>query len=200
VALDVALLLPPDVRSWAMALSASLHRFEHGLRLDEEHLPHLTLSQQFVGEDDLPAALDAARSVLESLTPLTVRVTGGARAGETVSVAIDRTPTLLALHEQVMAALHPFERPDGDATAFVGDSVRPRDVEWVSRFRQESSFDAFAPHITLGHAPSAPAIDPFEFTADVVAACRLGRFCTCRQVLAGWTLTAARRPGRATPA
>jgi hypothetical protein len=61
----------------------------------------------------------------------------------------------------------------------------------VSGFRRKSSFRAFNPHITLGHGKRAPVVEPFAFDATTIAACHLGRFCTCRQVLRAWELKRA---------
>jgi hypothetical protein len=59
---------------------------------------------------------------------------------------------------------------------------------WVANFRRQSSYGRYAPHITLGHASQPPDIDPIAFTAETVALCHLGRFCTCREVVESWTL------------
>lgn len=89
------------------------------------------------------------------------------------------------------------------------EPAREKDVEWVSRFRLHSSYGRFSPHITLGIGPPPVGVrpsalanvgsgpqggpppefgEPFEFTADRVALCHLGRFCTCRVVLREWKL------------
>ena len=52
----------------------------------------------------------------------------------------------------------------------------------------KAAFTSYAPHITLGHAEQPPAVAPMSFTAGIVAACHLGRFCTCREILRTWTL------------
>ena len=52
IALDIALLPPADVRARAIDISAALPAAEsHGLRLDDEHIPHITLTQQFIRAD-----------------------------------------------------------------------------------------------------------------------------------------------------
>ena len=59
LALDVAILLPPEVRTRAIQLSATLAGDPaHHLTLDEEHLPHVTLSQEFVRVDELDAVFE----------------------------------------------------------------------------------------------------------------------------------------------
>ena len=97
IALDVALLLPPDIRQRAVELSAALPKEEsEGLQLDEEHLPHITLTQQFVRRDELETLLDRVDETLRGQPPLTIHVTGGAKGGS-VSMAIERTDVSLML-------------------------------------------------------------------------------------------------------
>ena len=90
-----------------------------------------------------------------------------------------------------MDALLPFEAGPGDASAFHsnGEPPRPADLEWVSRFREQASHADFDPHITLGVGAAPGAAAALDAVADRVALCHLGRYCTCRRVLAEWTLT-----------
>ncbi len=192
LALDVAILPPPDVAEMAMTLSAALPASEsQGLRLDLEHLPHVTLLQQFVRTAEFNVAAHTIDEIVRPLPPLRLRVSGTGASGRTVWMTIDRTPELVDLHERLMQALRGVERPGGTTAAFAGDDARLNDVVWVSTYRLKASFSAFTPHITLGHATAAPEIVPFEFEATTVAACQLGRFCTCRSILRSWTLKAA---------
>jgi len=192
IAIDVAILPPAPVTELALALSAGLPR-EHskGLRLDANHLPHITLTQQFVESDDLEAVFDRIAAALKGMSPLTLHAPGTVRSREAVWLKIARAEALARLHRRLMDTLAPFERPNGDPSAFAGGDARPNDVAWVSRYRESASFDAYTPHITLGHAVSAPAVEPTTFVATEIAACQLGRFCTCRTVLRRWTLADA---------
>lgn len=189
LALDVAILPPRRINELAVTLSAALPRAEsHGLLLDDTHLPHITLTQLFVREDELEAAYAAIDETMRGVAPLHLMITGGAKKGTSVSMAIDGTPELQSLHERLMAALRPFERPGGTPHAFVAGDARSGDVLWVSSYRTAASFAKYWPHITLGHADQAPDVAPVSFTASTVAACHLGRFCTCRVVQHTWTL------------
>jgi 2'-5' RNA ligase len=189
IALDVAILLPPDVAARAIALSAALpHDDAHGLRLDDEHLPHITLTQQFVREDEFDTACDHVDAVLRVQPPPRVVAAGAAKEGHTIWITVERTPELIALHEGLMEGLRGLERPEGTPSAFFDHHARLADVLWVSGFRLKSSFGAFQPHITLGHGDEPPSIEPFAFDATAVAACHLGRHCTCRRVLRSWRL------------
>lgn len=191
IALDVAVLLPPDVEARAIALSASLPESEsQGLRLDADHRPHVTLVQQFVRTSDFDTAAARIDSVLHAQPPLLLTVSGAGASGRTVWMTLARTPQIVDLHERLMHALRGVERHGGTTAAFVDRDARPGDVRWVSTYRRQASFGSFTPHVTLGHAAQPPRIEPFDFEATTVAACHLGRFCACRTMLRAWMLTA----------
>ena len=187
VAVDVAILLPPDVNELALQLSAALPPAEtQGLRLDATHLPHITLAQAFVAEDDIDRTAAAIAAQVQDIGPLPLTVAGSARSSSSIALSIEMSPALQSLHAAVMAALAPFERHGGDAQAFSGLDARDRDITWVANFRRESSFDRFWPHVTLGHAERPPHVAPLTFTATTVGLCHLGRYCSCRRVLRQW--------------
>ena len=189
LALDVALLLPPDARQRAMTISASLPPKEsHGFRLDADHFPHVTLTQLFVRADEADAALDRIDDTLRGQQPFGIRVTGGGKGHSSVWMAVERTDAIASLHERLLEALRGLERPGGTAAAFFEGDARVGDVAWVTGYRLTSSLSAYNPHVTLGYAANPPAIEPFAFEATTVAVCHLGRFCSCRRILRSWDL------------
>ena len=190
LALGVAILPAPEARQRAIQVSAALPpKDSQGLTLDESHYPHVTLAQAFIRAEELHAALDRLDEVFRGRRPFPVHVTGGGQSGSTLWMAIERSPKLVELHEALMEALKGCERQGGTRTAFVDGDGRVGDVLWVSGYRLTSAFHAFTPHITLGHGGRPPDIEPFTFEAETVAACHLGRLCTCRRVLCAWELT-----------
>jgi len=197
VAVDVAILPPPDVMARAIACSAALPRNgSDGLQLDAAHLPHITLTQQFVRYEDLDGVYAEIDEVLEAQSPLRLRITGSGQSGNTLWMAVERTPELLDLHERMMKALKNLERTGGSHHAFLDGTGRIADVHWVGGFRQEAAFGAFTPHITVGHG-QLPKVEPMAFEATAIAVCHLGRFCTCRRVLRAWELKRAGEAVRA---
>jgi 2'-5' RNA ligase len=188
-AIDVAMLPPPEVSQRAVDLSARLPQEEsEGLLLGPEYLPHVTLLQQFVDADDLPPLLERIGVLLQDAPPIALRVVGGATGSRSVWMEIERTPAIVELHRRLLEVAAPFDATVGDPTAFFGGDARDRDVQWVSAYRTASSGVRFRPHITLGYAAHPPAIVPFAFAASTIAACHLGRFCSCRRILAEWRL------------
>jgi 2'-5' RNA ligase len=191
IAIDVALLPPQDVADAAIALSTALPSTEsQGLVLGPTHLPHITLTQQFVTHEDLPQIAGSISQVVTGREVLPLRITGAGRGTSAVWMQVARTAALEDLHRRLMDALRPFERRGGTAAAFANADARPSDVGWVAGFRGSSAYERFAPHITLGHAARLPRVEPVAFHAGVVALCHLGRFCTCATILESWTLEA----------
>src|SRR3989337_1562223 len=95
VAVDVAVLPPPDITARAIALSASLPaEGSEGLRVDAEHLPHITLTQQFIREEEIEAAFERIDEIVTPLRPIRVVATGAGNSGHTVWIAIERNSEL----------------------------------------------------------------------------------------------------------
>ena len=190
LAIDVALLLPPRAYDLVTQLNARLAGPPDGFRFDADHLPHVSLVQQFVPATDLPLLTAEVGAVLSATAPLTLVAERLRSSGVTTLLDLAPTRPLATLHARLMDRLAPFDMTAGDADAFLaaGEPVRARDVEWVTRFRTAAAYAAFEPHVTLGAGVLDDAAPALEFEARQVAVCRLGRFCTCRRVLASWTL------------
>ena len=190
IAVDVAIVLSGAARTLVERLNAG---FDHapgaGFRFDASCHPHVTLSQHFVRRERLPEVRRLVGEVVGRLDRLEVRVTG-ARAGRTSQVlTVEASATLGRLHEGLMDALGD-EEVAGDAASFQadGEPARPADVAWVEGFRERSSYARYDPHVTVGIGPRPLSAAPFRFPVEEIALCRLGRFCTCRDRLASWTL------------
>jgi hypothetical protein len=56
-------------------------------------------------------------------------------------------------------------------------------LQWIRDYPENSSFENFFPHITIGYGQMENISSPIEFTASALALCHLGNHCTCRDVL-----------------
>ena len=191
LALDVALLPPPACQPRLADLNAALDPPPRGFRFDDTHLPHVTLVQQFVATGRLDEVAGSLARLVSRAAPLRLRSTGLSRGRTTSSLRLERTDELDTLHARVMDALLPFAAGPGDESAFLsnGEPPRPADLDWVTRFRDEAAYARFDPHITLGVGVAAGTTAALDTLTDRIALCHLGRYCTCRRVLAEWTLT-----------
>ena len=192
LAVDVAVLLPDALLQPLLQLNATLVPPPDGFRFDDTHLPHVSLAQQFIAAARLPDVIRATAAVLHGTGPLRLQPAGWSRGRTASTVRLVPTDPLTRLHAGLMDGLQPFESGPGDETAFFSDAVEPArgaDVEWVRQFRTQAAYGRFDPHVTLG-VGRLTQLDPL-CGADATRAvlCQLGRFCTCRDVLAEWSLT-----------
>lgn len=197
LAIDVALLPPPAARAPVAQRNARLTGPPDGFRFDADHLPHVSLVQQFVPAADLPAVAAEVGAVLAGAAPLTLTAERLASNGITTSLVLGAAPPLTALHTRLMDRLAPFDVTAGGADAFVtddGEPPRDRDIAWVTRFRTAAAYAMFEPHVTLGAGVLDEQAPALAFDVSEVAICQLGRFCTCRRTLASWTLSGPAQP------
>jgi len=112
-AIDVAVLVPERVAGPARDISRALSGGRpDALQLDDTHLPHVTLAQQFVERARLDELFGELDRILRHEPVLLLRIPGVAVDHGTISLAVDRTADLQHLHELVMDAIEPFESPD----------------------------------------------------------------------------------------
>ena len=191
-AVDVAVLLPHPLLEPVLRLNAALLPPPDGFRFDDTHLPHVTLAQLFVAKLQLHDVIHEAAAVTHDCAPLRLAPAGLSRGRTASTVRLEPTDALIRLHTRLMDRLRRFESAQGDATAFLAaEDLPPRDadVDWVLHFRANAAYDRFDPHITVG-VGTLQELNPLPAAAGArVALCQLGRFCSCRRILAEWTLT-----------
>jgi len=195
VAVDVVLLLPPSLDRLVRRLNGELDPPPAGFRFDDTHLPHLTLAQQAIPRAELLDLVDRLAAVFRDHPPLPLGTTDVVHGRTASTLGVANTPALQALHEGVAAVAQAWPDREPDEAAFVTDAagIRAADRAWVAAFRRESSHARFDPHVTLGIGRLERPVRAIPFVATRAALCQLGRFCTCRRVLAAWTLKRASR-------
>ena len=195
IAVDVALLLPTGLCESLVELNATTLAPPDGFRFDATHLPHLTLAQQFVADGQLDPLTNDLGAVIGDLPPLELVTTTMSRDGMSSTLGVETTPALDTLHRGLMDLLARYPALEGRDDAFLtdGDPPRAADIEWVRCFRARSAYERFRPHVTVGVGQVNGSLSSTSFLPPRAALCQLGRFCTCRRVLAEWTLTASER-------
>ena len=191
LALDVAILLPHAFQQHVARLNSMLVAPPVGFVFDETHVPHVTLVQQFVPADSLDRMTRELSTTLRDVAPLELRATGLSHGRTTSTLQLAPDTRLTQIHIRLMNQLQHLDAGNGNAAAFLSADAPPResDIEWVRQFRAHAAYGRFDPHITLGVGTLSTPVRPSSAVATRLALCRLGRFCTCQQVLAEWTLT-----------
>jgi hypothetical protein len=109
------------------------------------------------------------------------------------------TPALLALQQDLIAAVAPFTVETGTAAAFAtthGDpALDAALIQYVSAFVPKYSGEHFNPHVSTGVAPRAyldrmlaESFEPFTFSPAGAAVYQLGAFGTAAKKLEEWNL------------
>lgn len=204
IAIDILLEPAPGTQARARELSAAL-RADHpaGFAFDTTHLPHVTLVQRYVYENDLDALLSGLAIVAEAHNPLALSldVTGlQVRIdGDTGSASwrIASSPALQALADDCLATAQALAVAGGTAQAFVrnedGSPIRESTIRYVERFVPDHSGANYAPHLTLGHARAAflreleaAPFAAFAFAPVALGVYQLGNHGTARRAIWQW--------------
>jgi len=188
-AVDVVLLPEEAVANKAIEANAKLvENFSPEIVLNKKDcLPHISLAMGCIDEKDIASIgeilqLLAKENDLGSLTVSGIRITG--TGSKTVSsFEIERTKQLQLLHEKVTEFLAPYLSYDVTADMLADEEVEHRTLQWISSFREKSSYDNFSPHITIGYGEIEDRSFPLNFAASKLALCHLGNHCTCRKIL-----------------
>ena len=191
IAINIAILLPAAVQQTVKELNTRLSSSDYeGFRFDESHHPHITLGQHFVTRAQVPEISSRINELLSGHPPLELHVTGVQSGRTAQTLVVEPVRPLQKLHERVMHTLAAYELSIAEQDSFHLDGAPPRkaDISWVTSFRSRSSYAYYAPHITIGIGTRPLNTELFRFTAHEIAICQLGRFCTCRNRLASWTL------------
>ncbi|GAA4748568.1 hypothetical protein GCM10023264_13350 [Sphingomonas daechungensis] len=208
IAIDV--LLEPDERMLAQAERNNARfreAYPDGFALDEQHRPHITLLQCFVGSEDLDAIGEAMGKVVRDANLGDLQLDAdrfyyapGPGAG-VAGICSPLTPELEALQSAVIAAAAPFTVPTATIEAFTGGHGNPAFdaalINYVSTFSEEQAGARFNPHVSTGIAPTdyldrmvAEPFEPFEYGLASAAIYQLGPFGTAARLIRRWDLTA----------
>ena len=190
-AVDVVLLPDEMMTGKAIEINAELvKKFGAEIVLNKVNcLPHISLAMGCIEEKDIPSVEKVLGAIPGETAPghlkvLGIRSSGNAK-GETVSVLeVEKTTQLQSLHENVMEKLASYLSSEVTADMIYGsEAVAESTLMWIENYRQNSSFENFFPHITIGYGQTQYQIQPETFAASKLALCHLGNHCTCRKIL-----------------
>ena len=203
-AIDILLEPNATMLRHAQANNARLLKvYPKGFALDEAHRPHITLLQRFVRTADLNYVYAAAEKVLTGANVTRMHLeafkyyyTSGKDVG-VAGIEIRRTPALLTLQEELIAAVAPFTVETGPIGAFTAAHDDPADdallVSYVSTFIPKQTGERFNPHVSTGVAPRdyldkmlTEPFAPFTFSPAGASVYQLGPFGTAAKKLKEW--------------
>ncbi len=198
IAVDIVLLPPALVTDLAIEINEALISTsgDNSIILGRETcIPHISLSMGCIRFSDMKDLALLTEKIAQKYLPIDLIVKGVATvtttSGERVSgIDIIRTPTLQALHEEIMNLVSDYAvsevlpemvYPDP------GEEIPDFTLNYIGNFASQSSYDYFSPHITLGQGEVQKLGEcvkvPDSFRCFNIALCHLGSHCTCRKIL-----------------
>ncbi|MBN2180531.1 MAG: hypothetical protein JW715_01360 [Sedimentisphaerales bacterium] len=192
IAVDVVLLPSNEMMNTAIEANRKLlKQYPDKIILDKKNcLPHISLAMGCIEEKFIADIELLLRNIIEkhSFEPLRIISvqTNVNTSGEKVSVLqIEKTESILLLHEQVMEELSVYFTYNVSSDMILGDeAVGNSTLLWIKNYPKQSSYENFSPHITLGYGEIELESFPSGFLVSKLALCHLGNHCTCKKILA----------------
>ena len=199
IAVDVVLLPPDEIMEKAIAVNQTLIKtfeFDNKIVLNKQNcLPHISLAMGCIEKDDITEIDTVLKDIADKFSPLTLTIsdirTGTIPTGEKVSgFEIERTTALQLVHETIMNRLTQYFTYDVSLDmiyALPDQQVEEVTAYWIKNYPEESSFERFWPHITIGMGEVENETGglkyPLRFNASKLALCHLGNYCTCGEMV-----------------
>jgi len=203
IAVDIVLLPSNEMTDAAIEANRELLKLQPDrIVLDKQNcLPHISLAMGCIDEADIADIEQILRRIAGQLTPgelsfIGIHV-GTNSTGENVTViGVERTQRLQTLHEQVMRMLGPYFSYDVTVDMVLGPPPACEStLLWIGNYSENSSYEKFLPHLTIGYGRLGDFAFPPRFTAAKLALCHMGNHCTCRKVLASVEFGISRESG-----
>lgn len=187
VAIDIVLIPPKDIIEKSVLMSRQLFE-ETGndmvLLNSQACLPHISLAMGCVDEEDLLMIIEKIRKISSEIFPLELTFTKVNVTDEGVSdLSIEKTSGIQELHEKIMRSLEPYLKDATTEALYPNPSPSETTVKWIMNYKDNTSFSNFYPHLTIGYGELRNIESPITFSAEKIAICHLGRYCTCRKIL-----------------
>jgi len=163
-AIDIALEPDATMVHHAEATNARLRSiFPKGFALDATHHPHISMLQRYVRTADLDKVYAAAGKVVahHNVTELKLKaykyyfLTDKSMPGVGLSgIVVERTPEVVKLQQDLIAAVAPYTVADGTSAAFVTTPADPEineaTIHYVAVYVPEHSGEHLELHVTTG--------------------------------------------------
>jgi hypothetical protein len=191
-AIDIVLLPSKIFMNNIIAMNRKLSSGPQKIKLDSSRCyPHISLAMGVMTDEVYISIIKELRDLAERMIPRTCVATGvheeRISTGEIITtLEIELRPDLMAIHRSAMEVTQRYCSYDAELDMLYPEP-QPEKVtlHWINNFPQESSYEAFRPHITLGtgtlHEETGAL--PFELEIESLCLCHLGNYCTCREIL-----------------
>lgn len=197
----INVLLTPSAEMQAQALKLNTLIKENNpdaLHLDKNHIPHITILQCFVKENDLPKINEALKGLYKNFQNESLKAKSLSyetdKEASFAMIAVEKSNALLALHKKTIELVEPFMVKEGSEKSFVQNpdrsAISASTVSYVPDFLDKYSYEKFEPHISLGIAQKVfldslakNVFRPIHFKATSISIYQLGDHGTAQKLI-----------------
>lgn len=199
IAIDVLLIPSEEMNAQAIQLNTLMKQNNpETIKLDENHVPHITLLQCFVNEKDLPKINKALDGLFETIAQDSMKAESlfyyEEKEESFAMIRVKKSTRLMKIHKKAIELVKPYIVTNGSEKSFVqnpdGSPISESTVSYVPDFVNKYSFKNFDPHISLGVAQKTlldsleqHVFKPIHFKATSVSVYQLGDHGTAQKLL-----------------
>ncbi|MCZ4318674.1 2'-5' RNA ligase family protein [Aequorivita viscosa] len=199
IAVDVLLIPSEEMYAQSLQLNSFINKNNpETIKLDKNHVPHITLLQCFINESDLPKVNKVLAGLFEDIKNHDLKAESLFYYEENEAsfsmIRIENSTPLMDIHKKSIALLKPFIVKNGSENSFVpnpdGSAISESTITYVPAFIEKYSYENFDPHISLGVAEVslldslvAQVFKPIHFKATSVSLYQLGDHGTAQKLL-----------------
>lgn len=192
LAIDVVILPPEEIMEACIAQNQKLGKKQEIILSKEKGIPHISLSMGVIDEKSVKEISKVLHDLVSHFDPLplTIKKTKILDSARPISwFVIEKTDKLQSLHNLIMTKMSSFWNHGVKPSMFArGQEVNISTMKWVENYVENSAFEHFEPHITLGFGKAGKLEKPLSFTATRLVLAHLGNNCMVRKVLAEYNL------------
>ncbi|MDC8001434.1 2'-5' RNA ligase family protein [Aequorivita todarodis] len=199
IAIDVLLIPSEEMYAQSLQLNSLINQNNpKTIKLDENHVPHITLLQCFINQEDLPKVKKVLEGLFQTIAKDSLSAESisynNAEAESFAMISVGKSGQLLKLHEKTIALVKPFIVKNGSEASFIqnpdGSPISESTVAYVPKFVDKYSYENFDPHISLGVAQkivldslAENVFKPIKFKAASLRVYQLGDHGTAQKLL-----------------
>ena len=193
LAIDIALLLPPEIVEVCVALNKESDKTKYISFLDG-YQPHISLAMGCVLESDFSKLKQELEGKTKGVQALTLSIlefeTWPVDQKVIFGLSVLLTNEIKILHALCMEVMKRYASYESSPEMFdEPERINERSINWVNNYKKHFNPDIYKPHITLGadFAKSVPIISK-QFISSKLAVFQLGPYDTCRKMLTSFDL------------
>lgn len=198
-AIDVLLIPSEEMVAQAIQLNKLMKENNpETIKLDENHVPHITLLQCFIKEEDIPKINKALDGLFETIAKDSLKAESlfyyEEKEESFAMIRVEKSAHLMEIHKKTIELVKPYIVKNGSEKSFVqnpdGSPISESTVTYVPEFVEKYSYENFDPHISLGVAQKTlldslaqHVFKPIHFKASSVSVYQLGDHGTAQKLL-----------------